>query len=765
VCMIWLSVRYSVPDLLWFWLILHASAFLMFGLMGHLFVKTQIQRYIESRSERRNGGYFEKLRKFLNILINSRLVFYLVVSSIFSTILYFICEFQTAEIFSLSFPEESDLARFYGLFAIFSSLLAFLFQGGITGNLIQRFGISNSNVIFPVLVTSGFIGTLTSFSFWPGVWLKFLNAGLTNALFQPINNLFYNALPVKEKARIITINEGVLLPTGTVLTGLFLFYFSQYKQLVMILPVIFGAGWVLLTVMMRRPYREGLLHLLKSSSLDFNRSGELEKLPLDPNTMNLLLITLETADEDTASMISQLIFNNGDRERREALMHRLVKFPPDRLVAVLRKASFPIDNPTLEFLFACLAEDHAELQEMALRSLARFPSSARLREKVLPFLNCNSEDSRRLAAVILARIGDLDQMLQSLQILQCSIYSEDEADRLKGIEIIGFTGDERFWVNLKPFLSSGDTRIRLAAATALERIVCNGEADELYEIIGTLIKDSSREIRFLALRILARLSEAKWFYHVVEGLSDASPRNRQLAQEILISHYDDKLSELITVLESGEASLHAKTTVAGILAASQDSSIRDYLHQFGQKVIQHLYELKAEEYILMRDFGKDKTLYIRTLLGEKAWALTKLIVCLVAPEQNREARDLFKSLYSSNEELISNAIEVLQNMGERQLVYHIIPVLENISLEHIAGYGMKVFSIRDREGRIVLGKYLSFHDLELKEAAIYTVSMIELTELLPVLKKIRSDRASDGTIHETCNWAIDRLESRGLQYG
>lgn len=759
----WLAVYYSVPNLLWFWLIIHGSAFLLFGLIGHLFVKTQIQRFIETRNEKRNGSLFEKLRRFVITLTNSRLVLFLVLSSIFSTVAFYFCEFQTAEIFNNTFPSENELARFYGLFAIFASLIAFLFQGGVTGNLIQRFGISNTNVLYPTLIMSGFLGTFFSYAFLPGVWLKFLNGGLSNALFQPVNNLFYNALPVKEKARIITINEGVLLPLGTVLTGIFLYNFGTSQELIMTIPIIVGAGWVILAVMMKKPYRDGLLQLLRSSSLDFNRSGELEKLSLDRNTMNLLLSTLESADEDTASMIAQLIFNNGDKERREALMRSLVKFPPDRRVEVLRKASFPVDNATLEFLFSCLDEDNLELQELALKSLARFPSSARLRNRVLPFLASGSEDSRRLAAVILVRIGDLDQMLQSLQILQCSIYSENELERVKGVEIIGFTGDERFWVNLKPFLISPDMKIRQVAATALERIVTSGEADELYDIIGSMIKDSSREIRFLALKILARLSEPKWFYHVVEGLSDASPRNRQLAQTILISHYDDKLSELITVLESAEASLHAKTTVAGILAASQDASIRDYLHQFGQKVIQHLYELKVEEYILMRDFGKEKTLYIRTLLSEKSWALTKLIVCLVAPEQNREARDLFKSLYSSNEELISNAIEVLQNMGERQLVYHIIPVLENISLEQIAGYGMKVFQIRDREGRIVLGKYLSYNDLELKEAAIYTVCQVELTELVPVLKKIRSDRSIEGTLQQTCLWSLDRLESRVLQ--
>jgi hypothetical protein len=632
----------------------------------------------------------------------------------------------------------------------------------ITGNLIQRLGISNTNILFPTVVFISFGFTFFSFSFIPGVWLKFVMVGLGNALFQPVNNLFYNALPVKEKARIITINEGVLLPLGTVLTGLFLLYAGSNQSLVKFIPLLFGLAWMILASLMKKPYRDGLLHLLKSSNLQFDQPHQLEKLSLDRNTMALLLSSLEQENEETGSMIVQLVFNNGDRERREAIIKRLLKFSAEKRAKVLEKAVLPIDNVSAEFLFRCLEEDNVKLHELALKSLARFSSSERLRTKIEMFLNSSSEELRRLAAVILVRIGDLDQMLQSLKILQDTIYSNQETEKLKGIEIIGFTGDERFWVNLKPYLVSNDTRIRLAAAKSLEKMVKTGESEELYDTIGLLVKDSSREIRYLALKILERLSHPKWFYHVVEGLSDSSPRNRQLAQRVLVSHYDDKLSELITVLESPASSLHAKTTVAGILAVSQDQSIREYLHQFGQKMIQLLYEYKVEEFILMRDLGRENSRYICMLLNEKAWALTKLIVCLVAPEQNREARDLFKSLYSSNEELISNAIEVLQNMGERQLVYHIIPVLENISLENIANYGMRVFAIRDRSAGIILGKFLSHSDIELKEAAAYTISRAEFLELIPAVKKIMLESSKEKGLYETCRWAIDRLESRKL---
>ncbi|EKD83876.1 MAG: hypothetical protein ACD_39C00393G0001, partial [uncultured bacterium] len=209
-------------------------------------------------------------------------------------------------------------------------------------------------------------------------------------------------------------------------------------------------------------------------------------------------------------------------------------------------------------------------------------------------------------------------MMRSLEIIHGYISDTDNANMLKGIEIIGYTGDERFWVNLRPFFGSADVKIRLAAAQAFEKILSDGETDEQYEIIGRLVKDDLREIRYLALKMLARLTEPKWFYHVIEGLSDSSPRNRKYAEEILISHYNDKFSDLIMVLESSEATLYAKAAVAGILAASQDNSVRDYLHQFGKRVIQQLYEYKLEEYVITRDTASESSVYMRMLLRERA---------------------------------------------------------------------------------------------------------------------------------------------------
>ena len=143
--------------------------------------------------------------------------------------------------------------------------------------------------------------------------------------------------------------------------------------------------------MIRQPYRESLLKLLRSSSLDFFRKGELQKLNLDTNTLNLLLNSLDTADEDTTALVIQLIVSHGDRSSREQMTARLNHFSDERKLDILRQINLPVDHFVAEFLFGCLESHSDELKRHALRALTGFPASARLRDRVLPFLKSESK--------------------------------------------------------------------------------------------------------------------------------------------------------------------------------------------------------------------------------------------------------------------------------------------------------------------------------------------------------------------------------------
>ncbi|HQG29722.1 MAG TPA: hypothetical protein PLY73_14310, partial [Candidatus Ozemobacteraceae bacterium] len=62
-----------------------------------------------------------------------------------------------------------------------------------------------------------------------------------------------------------------------------------------------------------------------------------------------------------------------------------------------------------------------------------------------------------------------------------------------------------------------------------------------------------------------------------------------------------------------------------------------------------------------------------------------------------------------------------------------------------------------RTARMVIGKHLVSIEKNLKEAAIYTVGINGIDDLLPALKKILTADAGQSQIATVCAWSIAKL--------
>ncbi|HNV72124.1 MAG TPA: HEAT repeat domain-containing protein, partial [Candidatus Ozemobacteraceae bacterium] len=330
-----------------------------------------------------------------------------------------------------------------------------------------------------------------------------------------------------------------------------------------------------------------------------------------------------------------------------------------------------------------------------------------------------------------------------------------------GIDALGKTGDERFWVNLRTFLGSEQPELRLGAMRSMNRMVRIGEIHEHLGILQNLLRDPVRETRTLAIQIISRVRTPHSISLLVDALSDSSPRNRRLAMEGLSFFGGEIVSPLMLLLDDPRASIPAQEAAVRLLNLSQDPDVHERLQRFAFDRIKAMYEYKLDEQILRTESQLEDTDYLATVLDEKARMLLKLVLAHVAPDQrSSEARQVFKNLYSANQEMMSNAIEVLQSMGERTLIFHILPILEGLPLDQIASYGTRIFRLESRNVQMVIGRYLLSLDPHLKEASVYTIGRLRLTELEPAVRKIQnSEKLSPELVH-LIDWAIDQMTVR-----
>jgi len=85
-----------------------------------------------------------------------------------------------------------------------------------------------------------------------------------------------------------------------------------------------------------------------------------------------------------------------------------------------------------------------------------------------------------------------------------------------------------------------------------------------------------------------------------------------------------------------------------------------------------------------------------------------------------------------------------------------------LPIKQIVAYGVRVFSLPQPTARQVIGRYLLALDNDLKEAAIFTVGSLGMTELSETIKKIQQNESASSSLAEICFWSLDQLSKAGL---
>lgn len=747
-------------NLLWIWVFTLGIGEVWFSFGGRSLKPAMWSRDDKEPAPKYAGeGRLDRWFYETRAVFSTPLLMLLAASMFMMTICRYFIEYQYSEIFNMHFTSEAELAGFIGMYTIVANLAALVIQGAVTGRLIQTLGVSNANLFYPISTLLAFTGTAVSYTILPGIFSRFNQEGLRRAVFHPVISLFYNAIPAKRRARSIAFNEGIMIPLGTIVAGFLIMLMQGHRQILVIASVALAAVWALLAWGQRQVYSRSLIELLRRSQIESIADDERDLGTLDAHTQALVMDALKDENDEVAELAADLLIRYGTTSARAGLLRQAVDARASLQIILLGKLNAFHGPETRQFLLRSLCHPDAEVKLAALRALIVYPHDDEIRARISEFLTYDDVRHRTTAAAGMVRGGDLGQMMKALSVLQQMLHEKDSGIVALGIHSLGLTRDERFWVNLRPFLISEDPALRLAAIRSMNLMVQAGEIYEHLDILQALLRDPVREIRTLAIGIVGRVRVRQSVNPLLEALSDTSPRNRRLAFEALSGWGPDILNDLLMILDDPQASIHAQESAVRLLRFSQDLCIQDRLSRFGFSQIRSIYELKCDELTIISELPQQNGEFLQMSLNERAQGLLKLVLALVAPDESREARTVFRGLYSPNQEMMSNAIEALQTMGERTLIYHILPVLEGLPLAQIAEYGRRVFGIEIRTARMVIGKHLVSIGRGLKEAAIYTVGVNGLADLQPAVKKIMAAEAGETEIASVCEWSLAKITS------
>ena len=297
-----------------------------------------------------------------------------------------------------------------------------------------------------------------------------------------------------------------------------------------------------------------LIGLLNHSDPSFRFAASEALIALDASAVMGLIDTLEHADAETISTISDILGKIGDKRAVEPLLDILRQAGSDRAVASAAEALGELgDGKAILPLIKLLEHDHSEIQYASAQSLLKIGKPA------IPYtidgLEHPDEDIRLIMVDMLGRSGDERSVLPLLDLLEAE---PSDAVRMSAVQALGRLGDPRSIPVLVALLVRDTSVVRTLASEALARMgdaavsplleilarkdpEVQDRAAEALVTIGTEAVDpllvrlngAAPDAAWQIIDALARIKDQKAIGPIAEKLADSDPDPAMKAAEAL----------------------------------------------------------------------------------------------------------------------------------------------------------------------------------------------------------------------------------------
>ena len=375
------------------------------------------------------------------------------------------------------FPDPADLAGFMGLYLAGLGIFTLINNSFVAGPLIARFGVRGGLFILPALlfvVTLAFsvVGAgwgLVPLLFWLATLNRVLDLGLMFSVDQTAQSILYQPLPATVRARIQTIDNGIVRMVAVGLAGVLLLLLNRTPSFTVVhlafalLAII--VVWLVAAFLTARAYPRALTAALArrrltgvAVNLDDSDSVAVVtaalRNPRPGPALYALGLLAEGRPEVLAGALPDLLAHPAPIVRREALGHVAQSGVADARAIAAAAESDP-DPAVRGAAWRALAAVGGPEAEAAL--LGRLGDSA---------------PETRLGALIgLRRHGSPAALAQAGAALATLVASPERAERLLAVRALE-QPDGPDCALLERLLSDADSGVRCAALAGAGRSSC-----------------------------------------------------------------------------------------------------------------------------------------------------------------------------------------------------------------------------------------------------------------------------------------------------
>lgn len=642
-------------------------------------------------------SYGLRLQEGYRQVSGSQFLRWMALSTLCATMLLPFLNYATSAILQSELKTTVAISNYTGVLSGIANLALLPIQLFLLSRLIARLGLGSAGLIFPFTSLVSVGGLIVA----PGLkaaTLGYMNLTAFRTAFRvPVDDLLFNVVPQRVKARTRAFVGGLVVPLGAILGGLLLL--TPLMQMVWFLPVASGlavSGLILAAFMVRRHYSQALVALVEEedlSSLAMQPASDLapSALAADPATLARLAHKIEESTSPQRTLfMGQLAVAVGG-EAAVPIVRRAIESAPDgRLRASLTDVLLVSEIRTEAIRELCtelLSDPDPLVRLSAASGLERTAGrqDPRYQETATRLLADPDLDVRLRVLPALLQTDDLSRRAAGHAELRTLLRSGDPHTRARAVRTIGEARAFGLLLELVRSLTDPADEVRLAGALATEEISGDqsvaGKRDILLALALLLLHDPVERARIAAVTVLDRLSSQGGVSapaareSSIGGLDDPSPEVRRLALEPLVRGGRRSIPQLREQLAAPEPGRRKMAAVG--LARIEPRKYRPLL--LGETLERELGTIYSNLACLrmLAGAGGPAVDVLASALRERNEAHLEEVFYSLAAVYERAAVDAtLRSLRSPLAEVRANAVEALESLTAPQTAALIAPLLE-----------------------------------------------------------------------------------------
>jgi len=599
-------------------------------------------------------------------------------------------EYVAGRIFVKHYPDERELAAFFGWLSALTNIGVLLTQLLLFSRLSRRFGLKTMNLVFPLtsLLTLGLMAVSPTFG--AAVMGRINSRGILSGFRNNVAGLFYQALPGYMQGRVRALITGLVLPVGLLAAALFLWAAPQDAPLEWVAGGGFVVAVALLWIKLKKndAYRESLVAMVGDSVFveDADRVADLGGV--DRDTAFRLADQMRRAEtlaltNNYADMLEVLAQGHAGAAMLDVYPDLPPKLQDPLLLRIARLAPPGWENVAWEA--ARHGDTHLVVTTSRLLMAAQFPAVA---EHAAEWLETASPRLRASIAAGCLQGDNPSHKARSLKILQELLESSRPEDYLSALGALEPMPHPDLMPLVRPMLGYENVKARALALAIWSR--CSQTAsDEAVEIIDRALSDPAHQVRTAAVRAASALPFADMpvFDWLSRALQDTDYRVRATARECAKSFMPQSAEAWVEALARRESDFELQTVMISELSASDIDNKASMLRQVSEK---HLHHARDKLLILQNFSTLDSVpepatqLLMRVLREEARRHLDIVLQILGCLDQSRQMRYIRAGLASQNRQLWAQAMESALQFRKESPVFRELAVLFEAEREGVA---------------------------------------------------------------------------------